>query len=32
MYGFGGTRLMRHNYTDGQWAEFVASQGGQLTY
>ena len=32
MYGFGGMRLMRHNYTDGQWADFVASQGGQLTY
>ena len=32
MYGFGGMRLMRHNYTDGQWAEFVTSQGGQLTY
>ena len=32
MYGFGGMRLMRHNYTDGQWAAFVASQGGQLTY
>ena len=32
MYGFGGMRLMTYNYTDGQWAEFVASQGGQLTY
>lgn len=32
MYGFGGMRLMTHNYTDAQWAEFVASQGGRLTY
>ena len=32
MYGFGGMRLMTYNYTDAQWAEFVASQGGQLTY
>ena len=32
MYGFGGMRLLRHNYTDSAWADFVASQGGQLTY
>ena len=32
MYGFGGMRLMTHQYTDAQWAEFVASQGGRLTY
>ncbi len=32
MYGYGGTRLMTFNYTDAEWADYVASQGGQLSY
>ncbi len=32
MYGFGGIELMRYNYTDSEWADFVASQGGTLSY
>ena len=32
MYGFGGIRLMNHNYTDAEWADYVASQGGTLAY
>lgn len=32
MYGFGGLRLMRYNYNDAEWADFVASQGGELHY
>ena len=32
MYGFGGMRLMRYNYTDAEWAEYVASQNNNLTY
>lgn len=32
MYDFGGLRLMRYNYTDAQWAEYVASQKGTLNY
>ena len=32
MYGFGGIELMSFNYTDAEWAEFVASQGGTLNY
>ena len=32
MYGFGGIRLMHFNYTDAEWAEYVASQGGTLSY
>jgi oligopeptide transport system substrate-binding protein len=32
MYGFGGIELMIFNYTDAEWAEFVASQGGTLNY
>ncbi len=32
MYGFGGTRLLNHNYTDAEWAEYVASQGGSVAY
>ncbi len=31
-YGFGGSRLMKMNYTDAEWAEFVASQNGKLSY
>jgi ABC-type transport system substrate-binding protein len=30
--GFGGIRYITYNYTDGQWAEWVASQGGSLNY
>ncbi len=30
MYGFGGLRLMRYNYTDAQWEAYVAS--GKLDY
>ena len=32
MYGFGGTELLTYNYTDAEWAEFVAEQGGTLNY
>ena len=32
MYGFGGLRLMSFNFTDAEWAEYVESEGGQLTY
>ena len=31
-YGFGGLELMTYNYTDAEWAEYVASQGGTLSY
>lgn len=32
MYGFGGIRLMHFNYTDAEWADYVASQGGTVAY
>ena len=32
MYGFGGLELMDYNYSDAEWTEFVASQGGTLNY
>ena len=32
MYDFGGFRLMSFNYTDAEWAEYVASQNGALSY
>ncbi|MBO7633772.1 MAG: hypothetical protein J6S72_05245 [Lachnospiraceae bacterium] len=32
MYAFGGLRLMTYNYDDTEWADFVASQGGTLSY
>jgi predicted permease len=32
MYDFGGLRLMKYNYSDAEWAEFVASQNGELHY
>ena len=32
MYGFGGTRLMTYNYSDAEWTDYVASQGGTLSY
>ena len=31
-YGFGGSRLMKFNYDDAEWAAFVAEQGGTLSY
>ena len=32
MYGFGGLELMTFNYTDAEWTEFLAEQGGALSY
>lgn len=32
MYGWGGSRLWSYNYTDAEWAEYVASQGGNIGY
>ena len=32
MYGFGGLELMTYNYTDADWAEYVANAGGTLSY
>ena len=32
MYGYGGIRLMSYNYSDAEWADYVASQGGTLNY
>ena len=32
MYGFGGIRLLNYNYTDAEWAEFVAENNGQIGY
>ena len=32
MYDFGGLRLMKYNYTDAEWTDFVASQNGELSY
>ena len=32
MYGFGGLELLTYNYTDAEWADYVASQGGELNY
>ncbi len=32
MYGYGGIRLMSFNYNDKEWAEFVASQNGEIDY
>ena len=32
MYDFGGFRLMSFAYTDAEWAEYVASQGGVISY
>lgn len=30
--GRGGVKYMTYNYTDAEWNEYVASQGGQLNY
>ncbi len=32
MYGYGGVRLMKFNYDDKAWDEFVASENGELDY
>ena len=32
MYGHGGVRHMKYNYTDAEWAEYVKSEGGTLSY
>ncbi len=32
MYGFGGLELTHFNYSDAEWAQFVADQGGILSY
>lgn len=32
MYLYGGIRLMTYNYDDAAWDEYVASQGGTLSY
>ena len=31
MYDFGGLRLMTYNYTDAEWAEFVAANNNDLS-
>ena len=30
--GFGGIKYYTYNYTDDEWAAFIAEQGGTLTY
>ncbi|MBR5136793.1 MAG: hypothetical protein IKV30_02060 [Clostridia bacterium] len=32
MYGYGGLRYIKFNYSDAEWADFVKSQNGQLNY
>lgn len=32
MYGFGGLRFMKWNFSDAEWAAYVAEQGGTLNY
>ena len=32
MYGYGGIRHMKYNYTDAEWEKFVADEGGTLSY
>jgi len=32
MYGFGGMELLQYAYTDAEWAEYVAEEGGELSY
>lgn len=32
MYGFGGMELMTYNYSDAEWADYVAKAGGTLSY
>ncbi len=31
-YGFGGSRIMKFNYDDAEWAAFVAENEGKLSY
>jgi len=30
--GRGGIAYAKYNYSDAEWAEYVASQGGELQY
>ena len=30
--GRGGIAYMKYNYSDAEWTEYVASQGGELKY
>ncbi len=32
MYGFGGMRLLKYNYTDAEWTDYVAKNNGTLNY
>jgi oligopeptide transport system substrate-binding protein len=32
MYGFGGLRFMKWNFSDAEWDAYVAEQGGTLNY
>lgn len=32
MYAYGGIRLMTFNYSDAEWEQYVADQGGTLNY
>ena len=32
MYGFGGLRLMKYSYDDKEWAAYVKSEGGTISY
>lgn len=32
MYDFGGFRLMKYNYTNAQWADYVKKNGGKIDY
>jgi oligopeptide transport system substrate-binding protein len=31
-YGFGGSRLMKFNYDDAEWAKYVKDNDGKLSY
>ena len=32
MYGYGGMKLLKFNYTDSEWDEYVKKNQGQLNY
>lgn len=32
MYGFGGLELLKYNYSDQEWADFLKEQGSGLSY
>ena len=32
MYGYGGLRLLTYNYTDAEWAAYVAANNNKLSY